>query len=137
MRVCPERDALCPHGDNCPYVGDRYECKPGWDGSAVTVEGPPPMTGLSDENRKLDDLQLAREAAAREVEKGSPGSAANIRAGKWDQHNLVVFALSVLTAARSHPREGFATDAEASSALGSGNTGAGDAAEPSRGGERG
>jgi hypothetical protein len=28
IRVCPERDAVCPHGMDCPYVLDRYECKP-------------------------------------------------------------------------------------------------------------
>jgi len=26
VRVCPERDAQCPHGDDCPYVADRYRC---------------------------------------------------------------------------------------------------------------
>lgn len=29
-RVCPERDAACPHGMACPYADDRYSCKPGW-----------------------------------------------------------------------------------------------------------
>lgn len=29
MRVCPMRDATCPHGMSCPYV-DGYNCKPGW-----------------------------------------------------------------------------------------------------------
>lgn len=26
VRVCPERDAQCPHGDDCPYMADRYRC---------------------------------------------------------------------------------------------------------------
>lgn len=28
IRVCPERDARCPHGLNCPYWIDRGSCKP-------------------------------------------------------------------------------------------------------------
>jgi hypothetical protein len=28
IRVCPGRDAVCPHGIDCPYGIDRYECKP-------------------------------------------------------------------------------------------------------------
>lgn len=34
IRVCPKRDAVCPHGMSCPYTIDRYECRP----------EPPPMT---------------------------------------------------------------------------------------------
>jgi len=30
IRVCPERDAGCPHGLDCPWSDDRYSCKPGW-----------------------------------------------------------------------------------------------------------
>ena len=26
VRVCPERDAACPHGVDCPYAIDRYSC---------------------------------------------------------------------------------------------------------------
>lgn len=26
IRVCPERDARCPHGLDCPYSIDRYRC---------------------------------------------------------------------------------------------------------------
>lgn len=26
IRICPKRDAVCPHGMDCPYVGDSYEC---------------------------------------------------------------------------------------------------------------
>jgi hypothetical protein len=28
IRVCPKRDAICPHGMMCPYAVDRYSCKP-------------------------------------------------------------------------------------------------------------
>lgn len=28
IRVCPKRDAVCPHGMSCPYVIDRYDCAP-------------------------------------------------------------------------------------------------------------
>jgi hypothetical protein len=28
VRVCPKRDAVCPHGMDCPFVVDKYECKP-------------------------------------------------------------------------------------------------------------
>ena len=27
VRICPERDAVCPHGDNCQYAIDRYKCR--------------------------------------------------------------------------------------------------------------
>ena len=27
IRVCPKRDAVCPHGMDCPYVIDAYSCK--------------------------------------------------------------------------------------------------------------
>lgn len=26
VRVCPKRDAVCPHGMECPYVKDAYSC---------------------------------------------------------------------------------------------------------------
>lgn len=26
IRICPKRDARCPHGDDCPYAIDRYSC---------------------------------------------------------------------------------------------------------------
>ena len=26
VRVCPKRDAVCPHGMTCPYAKDRYTC---------------------------------------------------------------------------------------------------------------
>lgn len=26
IRICPERDAPCPHGSACPYNHDRYHC---------------------------------------------------------------------------------------------------------------
>lgn len=25
--ICPRRDAICPHGTNCPFVVSRYDCK--------------------------------------------------------------------------------------------------------------
>lgn len=28
VRVCPERDAICPHGEACPYSIDEYTCHP-------------------------------------------------------------------------------------------------------------
>jgi hypothetical protein len=28
IRVCPIRDAACPHGMSCPYTIDRYTCMP-------------------------------------------------------------------------------------------------------------
>jgi len=28
IRVCPQRDAVCPHGMSCPYTKSRYECEP-------------------------------------------------------------------------------------------------------------
>jgi len=28
LRICPERDAVCPHGPACPHVIDRYACHP-------------------------------------------------------------------------------------------------------------
>lgn len=33
VRICPMRDGPCPHGINCPFVGDSYygyPCKDGW-----------------------------------------------------------------------------------------------------------
>jgi len=29
-RVCPERDARCPAGMDCPYADGAYSCKAGW-----------------------------------------------------------------------------------------------------------
>lgn len=26
VRVCPNRDTVCPHGMSCPYAKDRYTC---------------------------------------------------------------------------------------------------------------
>lgn len=33
LRVCPMRDAICPHGMDCPYVGEPHDylCQEGWD----------------------------------------------------------------------------------------------------------
>lgn len=39
IRVCPKRDAICPHGMSCPYVIDRYECK-----EEPKRDDPPPST---------------------------------------------------------------------------------------------
>ena len=41
IRVCPKRDGACPHGIDCPYVIDQYQCR----------EEAPPMT--NDLNREL------------------------------------------------------------------------------------
>lgn len=27
MRICPKRDAVCPHGMDCSYSIDQYECR--------------------------------------------------------------------------------------------------------------
>ena len=27
IRVCPKRDAVCPHGMACPYTIDEYTCR--------------------------------------------------------------------------------------------------------------
>lgn len=27
IRVCPKRDAICPHGMGCEYTIDRYQCR--------------------------------------------------------------------------------------------------------------
>ncbi len=27
LRVCPRRDAICPHGMECPYTIDAYSCR--------------------------------------------------------------------------------------------------------------
>ena len=43
IRVCPERDAACPHGMSCPYAFDRYTCwrpQPGTEGAPVTPAQP-------------------------------------------------------------------------------------------------
>lgn len=37
MRVCPERDAPCPAGKECPYADTRYRCKEGWRNSSVQI----------------------------------------------------------------------------------------------------
>lgn len=28
IRICPKRDAICPHGIDCPFAVDRYNCRP-------------------------------------------------------------------------------------------------------------
>jgi hypothetical protein len=27
LRICPKRDAICPHGMDCQFVIDRFNCK--------------------------------------------------------------------------------------------------------------
>lgn len=44
VRICPMRDGPCPHGMDCPFVGEGhygYPCKDGWQGISVakTVTG--------------------------------------------------------------------------------------------------
>ncbi len=55
VRVCPERDAVCPHGVGCPFVRDRYQCFPGWRMTPQELnDGPPVPDGWkpSDEFKK-------------------------------------------------------------------------------------
>lgn len=48
IRVCPERDAICPHGMGCPYAAgpdSQYRCKDGWRSiPSKPAETIPPMT---------------------------------------------------------------------------------------------
>lgn len=46
VRVCPKRDAQCPHGENCSFVIDRYNCAP---------EPSPPMTNPMELAGRLRD----------------------------------------------------------------------------------
>lgn len=39
IRICPERDGLCPAGMSCPYSKDRYTCRKGWS-QAGLKDGP-------------------------------------------------------------------------------------------------
>lgn len=43
LRICPERDAICPHGMDCPYSRDRYTCRKGWSNDP---EPPRPKSSL-------------------------------------------------------------------------------------------
>lgn len=67
-RICPERDAACPHGMDCPFADDRYSCKEGW--SARTIPAPTPIDELVKALEKAasqetaDDLGLWLQAAS-------------------------------------------------------------------------
>lgn len=54
IRVCPERDARCPHGMSCPYV-DGYRCKEGWQSPATPKEA-----GQGDDPDWMTRLETAR-----------------------------------------------------------------------------
>jgi hypothetical protein len=45
IRVCPERDAACPHGLYCPWAHERYSCKPGWQTTPQERVQTPPDQG--------------------------------------------------------------------------------------------
>jgi hypothetical protein len=79
IRVCPERDAQCPWGMECPYAVDRYTCGPGFrtrpvgsglgdrQGSgANTSEGTP----ATDDLQASLSASLSREEKLREVLQG-------------------------------------------------------------------
>jgi chromosome segregation ATPase len=63
IRVCPQRDAICPHGRNCPYTIDRYTCRP--EGQAASGEIAKKLraytTGSTDDG--IPALDLMDEAA--------------------------------------------------------------------------
>ena len=52
IRVCPKRDAICPHGDGCPYSIDRYECRD-------EITRPIPADPTAETRAKLDEACLA------------------------------------------------------------------------------
>jgi hypothetical protein len=57
IRVCPKRDAVCPHGMDCPFVIDKYNCKP-----------EPPIAAIA-----ISEIYLGVSMArARGVDCGSP-----------------------------------------------------------------
>ncbi len=62
IRVCPKRDAICPHGMECPYAVDRYTCK---------EEPPKQATRMADEMGKFFGLDnpAGQAALGREREK--------------------------------------------------------------------
>lgn len=42
LRICPMRDAVCPHGVSCPYVGDGpygFPCKDGYRDARRSLQG--------------------------------------------------------------------------------------------------
>lgn len=70
IRVCPKRDAKCPHGTDCPYSIDRYHCaqepkepassKPAADGDGVVERLRERANALG-----LPDADLLHEGASR------------------------------------------------------------------------
>lgn len=48
IRICPERDRVCPHGMNCPWADERYSCKPGWETTPQQLAALTQPTGSAD-----------------------------------------------------------------------------------------
>lgn len=55
IRVCPKRDAICPHGSICPYAIDQYSCR-----------DEPPMTDTTLAQRLRDTAEERSKATASE-----------------------------------------------------------------------
>jgi hypothetical protein len=56
IRVCPKRDAVCPHGMACPYTIDRYECA---EEPPMTLPRTPPQSDaalIAEAKRAASDL---------------------------------------------------------------------------------
>lgn len=73
-RVCPVRDAVCPHGLECPYTIDRYTCRipdtrttdPSRVGGGTTISTDGPHQITDDRRwlaRQLLDSKLSDEEA--------------------------------------------------------------------------
>jgi hypothetical protein len=48
VRVCPDRDAVCPYGMECPYAVDRYECRQPQGANPATPPSGPDLGGDDD-----------------------------------------------------------------------------------------
>lgn len=51
IRVCPERDASCPHGMSCPFTRGRYSCD--MEGSRAATAPPSSPDQPQDSGDKL------------------------------------------------------------------------------------
>lgn len=83
IRVCPMRDARCPHGVDCPYVGDGpygYPCKEGYNQVAARAERDRVMS-------TPEPLPIAFERASAENE-GEPVAWRSRRRGSDDDWDL-------------------------------------------------